>query len=82
MKLDVASAAAVFLIWIGPERAFCDFADSDGWFHSGDVGELTEEGCLKVIDRIKSVPSVQPLSCCSQLRNRLAQEPSNNNLYI
>ncbi|CAH8650780.1 unnamed protein product [Heterobilharzia americana] len=32
-----------------------ELIDSDGWLHTGDIGEWSPEGALKLVDRIKSI---------------------------
>lgn len=37
-----------------PEKTAAEF-DKDGWFHTGDVGVWTKDGCLKIVDRLKNL---------------------------
>lgn len=39
----------------GQPGATAQALDAEGWLHSGDIGLLDEDGCLRVIDRLKDV---------------------------
>ncbi|WP_327723198.1 long-chain fatty acid--CoA ligase [Streptomyces europaeiscabiei] len=40
--------------WNNPEANRAAF-DEEGWFHSGDIGHLDEDGCLYIVDRLKDM---------------------------
>ena len=41
--------------YLGKPEATAQVIDADGWFHTGDVARLEEDGSLRIVDRIKEL---------------------------
>jgi long-chain acyl-CoA synthetase len=46
---------SVFTGYYKEDKKTEDVLDADGWFHTGDVAEITPEGAIKIVDRKKSI---------------------------
>ena len=54
--MSVAACVVVMVVCLTQEQQKTDeVLDKDGWFHTGDIGEIAPIGSLKIIDRKKAL---------------------------
>jgi long-chain acyl-CoA synthetase len=51
--------ANIFKGYFKDEEKTKQALDDEGWYHSGDIGMFDENGCLKVVDRVKNIFKLQ-----------------------
>ncbi|CAG8576809.1 402_t:CDS:2, partial [Dentiscutata heterogama] len=47
--------ASIMKAYFKDEKKTKETINEEGWLHTGDVGEIDDRGCLKIIDRVKNI---------------------------
>ena len=73
----LVKSPGIFVGYFKNDQATAETIDSDGWMHTGDVAEWTEEGFLRIVDRKKDIiitaggKNISP----SEIENKLKVSP-------
>ena len=73
----LVKSPGIFVGYFKNDQATAETIDSDGWMHTGDVAEWTEDGFLRIVDRKKDIiitaggKNISP----SEIENKLKVSP-------
>ncbi|KMP00403.1 luciferin 4-monooxygenase [Coccidioides immitis RMSCC 2394] len=72
----IAKGPQIAMGYLGNPTATAEAFDTDGFLHTGDIGYMTEEGLIRIVDRIKEMIKVKGIAVApAELEDLLLGHP-------
>ncbi|KGQ01191.1 hypothetical protein PAAG_12136 [Paracoccidioides lutzii Pb01] len=79
----LAKGPQIAMGYLGNEGATAESFDQDGFFHTGDIGSMDEEGLLSIVDRIKEMIKVKGIAVApAELEDLLLGHPNVSDVAV